>query len=152
MNAIIRTMGLGLALLASGWVQATEPADQPDEETPVRAEHGWIRSAPPESPVRAGYLELVNGGRSVIVIDTVASPAFGAAEIHEMRDVDGVARMRRLTRLDLPPGERMKLQPGGIHLMLFRPTQPLEDGAQVTVELSGPDGARTNATLTVGDP
>lgn len=102
--------------------------------------------------MRAGYLELVNGGRHVVVIDAVTSPAFGAAEIHEMRDVDGVARMRRLTRLDLPPGERVRLQPGGIHLMLFRPTQPLEDGAQVQVELSGPDGARISATLTVGDP
>lgn len=148
MNAIIRTLGLGLALLASGWVQAEESADAP----PVRAEHGWIRSAPPDSPVRAGYLELVNDGKHAITFDTVASPAFGAAEVHEMREVDGVARMRRLSRLDLPPGERVSLKPGGIHLMLFRPVQPLQDGAQVLVELSGPDGARISATLTVGDP
>ncbi len=102
--------------------------------------------------MRAGYLELVNDGKGNIVLDAVASPAFGAAEIHEMRDVDGVARMRRLSRLDLPPGERVRLKPGGIHLMLFRPIEPLPDGTQVLVELSGPDGARISATLTVGDP
>lgn len=146
MNAIIRTLGLTLALSASGAVQAEAPASK------LHAENGWIRSAPPEAPVRAGYVELFNAGERAVILNKAASPAFGAVEIHEMRDVDGVARMRRLPQLELHPGERVQLKPGGIHLMLFRPVAPLSDDTEVEVELTGPDGVKISATLRVGDP
>ncbi len=147
MNAYIRILGLALMGLASVAVHAEEIAPT----ATLRAEGGWIRAAPPDAPVRAGYLELINDGKRRVVLNKATSPAFGAVEIHEMRDIDGVARMRRVMQLELPPGQRVALAPGGLHLMLFRPNAPLDVGAVVDIELTGPDGVMLPARLVVKD-
>jgi copper(I)-binding protein len=43
-------------------------------------------------------------------------------QIHETIIEDGIARMRPLPQLDVPPGGNVKLERGGKHLMLMRPT------------------------------
>ena len=116
-------MGWVLALLASVSVQAAETS-----AAAVTVREAWIRPAPPTAPVRAGYAVLENVGAKEIVIDSVRSEAFGAIEIHEMHDVDGVMRMRRVPRLVVEAGGTVHLKPGGLHLMLFRPAAPLDDG------------------------
>ncbi|HRO87064.1 MAG: copper chaperone PCu(A)C [Chiayiivirga sp.] len=129
MNARLRLMGWGVLALASAMVQAQE---SPDAAALVVHE-AWIRTAPPTAPVRAGYGVIENSGRREVVIDAVRSDAFGAIEIHEMREVDGVMRMRRLPSLTLEPGRSVSLEPGGMHLMLFRAMGPLEAGARVSI-------------------
>lgn len=94
---------------------------------------GWIRHAPPMAPVRAGYARIENRGDSEVRIDAASSSGFGSIEIHEMHDVDGVMQMRRLPQLLLAPGASAQLEPGGLHLMLFDPQQPMELGARVTI-------------------
>lgn len=121
-------MGWVLALLASDSVQV---AQAPAVE--VTASEAWIRPAPPAAPVRAGYVVLENHGAAEIIIDAAQSEAFGAIEIHEMHDVDGVMRMRRVPRLVLDAGGVAHLKPGGLHLMLFRPAAPLDEGDVATI-------------------
>ena len=122
-------MGWVALALAAGVVQA--------QESPIAAElavrDAWIRAAPPAAPVRAGYAVIENPGPRAIVIDAVRSDAFGTIEIHEMREVDGVMRMRRVPSLTLEPGGRVPLQPGGLHLMLFRSAVPLPPGAHASI-------------------
>jgi copper(I)-binding protein len=121
-----------------GWVAlALAAAVVQAQESPVAAElavrDAWIRAAPPAAPVRAGYVVIENPDRREVVIDAVRSDAFGAIEIHEMRDVDGVMRMRRVPSLTLEPGRSVSLQPGGLHLMLFRPAVPLPPGERASI-------------------
>lgn len=125
-------MGWVLALLASGLVQAAETS----AAAPVTVREGWIRPAPPTAPVRAGYALLENHSDAEVVIDAARSEAFGAIEIHEMHDVDGVMRMRRVPRLLLEPGGTAHLKPGGLHLMLFRPTVALDEAEVATIVFS----------------
>ena len=40
-------------------------------------------------------------------------------EIHTHEHDGDMMRMRRVEALDLPPGERVTLAPGGLHLMIF---------------------------------
>ncbi len=122
-------MGCALALLASGPVQAGEIS----AAASVAVREAWIRPAPPTAPVRAGYALLENHGASEVLIDAARSEAFGAVEIHEMHEVDGVMRMRRVPRLVLEPGGAAHLKPGGLHLMLFRPAVPLGEGEVATI-------------------
>lgn len=124
-------MGWVLALSASGSVQAGEASIT--ASAPVVVEHAWIRPAPPSAPVRAGYGVLENRGEAEVVIDAVRSDAFGAIEMHEMHDVDGVMRMRRLPLLTVPAGGSVTLAPGGAHLMLFRPALALAEGETATI-------------------
>lgn len=128
MNALVWSMGWVLALMASDSVQVTQVPP-----VAVTVSEAWIRPAPPTAPVRAGYALLENAGTTGIVIDAARSEAFGAIEIHEMHEVDGVMRMRRVPRLALEADGSVHLKPGGLHLMLFRPAAPLGEGDVATI-------------------
>jgi hypothetical protein len=66
---------------------------------------------------------------------SVTSPQFARVELHETRIEDGMARMRQLDGLDLPPGGRVTLAPGGLHLMLLEPVSAIVPPAHVTLRL-----------------
>lgn len=89
----------------------------------------------------AGYVTLRNDGAREVRFAKLQSDAFGAIEIHEMRDSGGMMRMRPVPNLVVQPGDTARLQPGGLHLMLFRPTGALADGDKVVVNLLIEDGA-----------
>jgi copper(I)-binding protein len=65
----------------------------------------------------------------------VESPVAGRVEVHETRMVDDVMRMRLLGELDLPPGDSVKLVPGGIHVMFVGLTRALLEGDSVELTL-----------------
>lgn len=96
---------------------------------------GWIREAPPGAVVMAAYARLRNTGTAALAVDKVRSPAFGAVELHRTVVENGVSRMLRGHDLRLAPGAGAVLEPGGWHLMLFRPVRPLKSGDQVTLTL-----------------
>lgn len=95
----------------------------------------WVRAAPPTAQVMAGYLTLANRGDQVLRIDGVSAQGFERAELHQMTHVDGVMRMRRLDGIDIAPGERVELAPGGRHLMLFDPIRTVAAGEEIEIEL-----------------
>ncbi|NNF40991.1 MAG: copper chaperone PCu(A)C, partial [Woeseiaceae bacterium] len=61
---------------------------------------------------------------------------------------DGVARMRRLEKIEIPAGTNTVLAPGGKHLMLMRPTKTPADA----VSLQFYDGAMLLLTVTSSKP
>lgn len=133
MNARIFILGLALAMLLPGSVQARDAASGM-----VMVHDGWIRTAPPTAPVRAGYGMLMSHGTAEVVIDAVRSEAFERVEIHEMHEVDGVMRMRPVRELHLAPFQTVQFKPGGMHLMLFGPKPSLQrDGGAEIVFLQG---------------
>lgn len=131
----------------SGLVQA-EPAA---EHSHVMVEQGWIRHAPPGAPVRAGYGRIENHGSGEVIIDSAFSDVFGAVEIHEMLDVDGVMQMRPLSKLVLAAGEGVSLEPGGLHLMLYRPLKDLEPGTQLHIRFNNGDAQVADGMFVVRD-
>ncbi len=129
--------GIVLALLLC--LQSLSAAAAPG----LTVENAWIREAPPNAPVRAGYLELVNDGAEAVRVVSVASEGFRAIEIHEMVDRgDGTMRMRPVPIIEVAAGARVELAPGGLHLMLFRPQQALTAGDRVDAALVLGNGDR----------
>lgn len=129
---------------------ATATADPPPAGGPaaLAAAEGWLRTAPPGAPVRAGYLILRNSGDQDVSIVEADSAAFDAVEIHEMvAGDDDTMRMRPVPELQVPAGGRVDLQPGGLHLMLFGARQPLAQGDTVTVVLRLADGSALDVEL-----
>ena len=116
---------------------------------PLAFEAAWIRAAPPSAPVMAGYVRILNRGSEEVVIAKVSSEVFGAVEAHEMRDVDGIMRMRGLSELRLAPGDAVTLTPGGMHLMLMRPVRVLAVGEQAPIEFELSDGRRERVLFEV---
>lgn len=100
-----------------------------------RVEDGWIREAPPGAAVMAGYLRLHNDSRQPLRCDGVEGADFGAAELHRTVVEDGQSRMLRDQIIEVPAGGKAILEPGGLHLMLFRPQRELRAGDQTTLTL-----------------
>lgn len=105
--------------------QAAVPADVKD---------AWVRAPAPGQKVAGAYMELVSRGDLALI--SVASPAAGRVELHHTALEQGVMKMRPVNRVELPAGKAVKLEPGGLHLMLFDVKQPLTPGAKVPLVLT----------------
>lgn len=127
---------LALAFLPAIAFAATPPTCLP------RAERAWVRVLPAPMPMNAGYLRLRNTCAAPLAIVAASSPAYGEVSIHETRTVDGVSRMREVAELPLAPGATVEMKPGGLHLMLMRPTAPVRIGQRVRIDLHLKDGRR----------
>jgi copper(I)-binding protein len=66
------------------------------------------------------YLTLTNQGSGDDALLSAETEAARAAELHQTTiDEQGIMRMSHISRLPLPPGEPVVLEPGGLHLMLI---------------------------------
>jgi copper(I)-binding protein len=74
----------------------------------------------------AAYLSLTNYTDTTIRISHVESPQYDSVQLHETRIENGIAKMRRMPALEVPAGQSVRLQRGGKHLMLMRPTTPVD--------------------------
>jgi copper(I)-binding protein len=100
---------------------------------------GWVREAPPTSRVLAAYMQIINLTDSDLTVTDISSPDFEAADLHRTVVEDGVARMLPVPELTIPAGGSITLEPGGLHLMLFDPVRPLQQGDTVTLVLHRSD-------------
>ena len=98
-----------------------------------------LSAAPPDAPMRAGYLTLTNHGPESRTLTSARSDAYEIVEFHVTEIVDGVARMREERDLTLAPGDTLSFEPLGRHLMLMRPTGRTGTGPLV-IELCFADG------------
>jgi len=109
----------------------------------------WIREAPPTTNVMAGYMTLINAGDTPVIVTSISSPDFEGAGIHRTVVEAGVARMLPVTQLDIPANSQLKLEPGGLHLMLFEPQRPLREGATATLIIHRSNGSKVTVTAPV---
>lgn len=109
-------------------------AAAPGRECRPQVREGWVRMPPTKMPMMAGFGRIVNRCAMPVTIVAARSPSFGAVELHETRIVDGVSRMRPVPELRIAPDGSAVLRPGGLHLMLMRPTAELKPGSRIVVE------------------
>ncbi|AKS42369.1 copper chaperone PCu(A)C [Wenzhouxiangella marina] len=105
----------------------------------LRIEGAWSPLAPP-GRMMAGFMEITNTGDETVRLVDARSDRFGRVEIHTMRMVDGVMRMRRVEALEIQPGEKLSLAPGGFHLMLMQPQGAFELGDHIELTLIDENG------------
>jgi copper(I)-binding protein len=108
----------------------------------------WIRQTP-GSDVAAVYLTLQNPTKQPITVVGIESPAATHAMIHETKTEGGISKMRAHEQLVIAPGETVKFEPGGLHVMLHGLTQPLAVGQSVPLVLQLADGTRISAAAVV---
>ena len=90
-------------------------------------------TAPPVGRTFAGYLTITAAKADTLI--SASSPRARAIEFHDHVFEGDLVRMPKLARIELPPGLRKTLQPGGLHLMLFDVVQQVEVGDSLTVHL-----------------
>ncbi|HXX84887.1 MAG TPA: copper chaperone PCu(A)C [Casimicrobiaceae bacterium] len=118
-------------LVAGGEIAADEYRLQS-----LRIEHPFARATPPGAKSGGAYLTIVNAGTTAATLAGAASPVAGAVELHQMAMDGGMMTMRAVRALDVPPGGKLELKPGGYHIMLLDLKQPLKVGDKVPLKLS----------------
>ncbi len=109
----------------------------------------YARAVPPGQPNSAVFLSLTNSSAQNHALVGAESPVAGVTELHTHVNEDGMMRMRRIDRIELPAGETVTLKPGGLHLMLIGLKQSLEPGASVDLTLIYDDGSRMSVQAPV---
>lgn len=117
-------------------------------EKPLIVQDAWIR-ATPGADIAAAYMTLRNAGPTSLTVTGVESPAAGHAMIHETKVEAGVSKMRPHEQLVIAPGATVKLQPGGLHVMLHDLKKPLSVGDHVPLIIQLSTGGPVAATATV---
>ena len=103
------------------------------------AADGWARATVPGATVGAGYVTLRNSGTETRSLLRLTTPVCDSLSLHlSSVDANGVAHMWPLAKLELKPGEQVRFEPNGKHMMFSGLTSPLVAGNKVQVLLDGP--------------
>jgi periplasmic copper chaperone A len=112
----------------------------------------WARPTPPVATVGAVYFTITNLGRKADQLVAITTPVAGKVQMHESRKVQGVVQMRAVASIDCLPGQTVKSEPGGLHVMLLDLTHPLAAGAQFPLLMRFRDAGTVTAMVRVGAP
>ncbi len=83
----------------------------------------------------AGYLVISNNNSDPVILKKV-SAVFGKAMLHETTvDKKGVAKMKHLESIAIPGNGLLKLEPGGIHIMLTGISIEFDESSKYPVTL-----------------
>jgi len=97
---------------------------------PLKLSQAWVRAMPTGRDMTAAYVTIANPTDSAITIRAVQASR-GDASLHETRRVDGQMQMRALAELALPAHDEVKLEPGGLHIMLMGLDDTPAEGEQL---------------------
>lgn len=149
MRLSMRLAGRLVVVAVATWAGFATAQAPPTGGDTIHLSQAWARRAPMLGQTgsshghgQAGgsgngvvYVSIENRGSEPDTLLAAASDAAATVELHETRQEGGVMRMRPLPKVDLPPGSRIDMKPGGYHVMLLGLTRDLHPGDVVTVRL-----------------
>jgi copper(I)-binding protein len=108
------------------------------EDNGLRVQSVWGRPSPQGASNAAFYMTMVNDGDQPDVLRSVSAGTCGTVELHRsFMDDEGIMRMAPVpgSEIIVPAGERVVLEPGGVHVMCIGLQQPLLMGREVPLTL-----------------
>lgn len=112
----------------------------------VMGSAGWSRATVPGAKEAVGYLELTNPGDEERALLLLTSTVSDRVLIYRNTvDSQGVSRMWPVAKLKLEPGETVRLEPNGLHLMFSDIKQGFKVGDRIplTMQFDGHEKAFT---------
>ncbi|WP_138431511.1 copper chaperone PCu(A)C [Fodinibius saliphilus] len=98
--------------------------------------NGWARPAP-KGQTTTIYLTITNGTASPDTLVSTSSTISESVELHQsIKHEDGTISMEPAGSQLIPSGEKLRLEPGGYHLMLKNITRELSIGDSLSVTLT----------------
>ena len=105
------------------------------EDVTVQVEGAWSRASILADRPGAAYMTITNNGNNLTTITSVKSEIARKTEIHKSETKNGVASMTLSGAIDIMPNEVVVLEPGGLHIMLMKLSQKLNEGDRFLVTL-----------------
>jgi copper(I)-binding protein len=139
----------------------------------IDVEGVWARTSPAMADAGAVYLEVTSSDADRLVGALVDPSVAATVELHETVMVDGemsgdsspdegmsdedtehaagAMTMQEVGVIDLPAGETVALEPGGLHIMLLDLAAPLELGEEFDLTLQFENGGEQVVPVEVRD-
>jgi copper(I)-binding protein len=140
----------------------------------IEVSGAWARTSPMVVDAAAAYMELTNGGDvdDALVSASVDASVAARTELHETRAAGGdmggtetttgemggegstttpMMEMVPVDRIEVPAGETVALEPGGLHVMLLELVEPLAAGDLVRITLTFEVAGEVVVDAVVGD-
>lgn len=111
-------------------------------------EKAFARSAIKDQRNSAVFMQIRNQGNDLELVKA-SSDAAKVVELHTHVNDQGVMRMRKVDKIDLPAGQTVELRPGGLHVMFIGLKRDLNIGESVDVNLEFSDGSQIQITAPV---
>ncbi|KAA3621774.1 MAG: copper chaperone PCu(A)C [Proteobacteria bacterium] len=108
-----------------------------------------VRAVPEGQKNSAAFMVLANGSTVDHAVVSAQSPAADVVELHTHVNDNGMMKMRRIERIDIPANGQTVLEPGGLHVMLLGLTTSLADGDEIPVTLVLEDNSLLELTAPV---
>ena len=107
----------------------------------------WVRGTVAQQNATGAFMQITSrqGGKLV----SVASPAAGTVEIHQMLMQGDMMKMNAVGSVELPAGRMVELKPGGYHVMLMDLKKQAKPGDSIalTLVIEGKDGKRESLAV-----
>lgn len=116
----------------------------------VSVQEPWVRATVPQQKATGAFMRLQAAQDARLV--GASSPVAGVTEVHEMKLVDDVMKMRPITALELPAGQAVELRPGGYHIMLMDLKAALPKDSTIPLTLVFQDAQGVQSQLEVKLP
>ncbi len=104
---------------------------------------------PPTASVAAVYLWITNSGTTEDRLVKVSSPIAARADVHATSMTQGIMQMRQMQTVEVPAGAPLKLEPGGLHIMLQGLKEPLRAGSAFPLTLEFRDAGMLTVQVPV---
>ena len=132
MTAAVRVIFVFVTFAAAAVLAAGEAAAHEFKIGSLDIGHPWSRPTPQGAEMAGGYLTITNKGKVADRLIGGSSPAASEIEVHEMVDVDGVAKTRALENgLEIKPGKTVEFKPGALRIVLRGIKEPFQVGQKV---------------------
>ncbi len=141
---------VSMVLLAAGFFAAfavTGAAQAGGEQAKIL--EPWVRSAPPAMKMHAAYFVVMNPTGKGVDLVGADSPQYKMAELHLSKVEGGVATMVKQDQISVPANGQVAFAPGGFHVMLMHPRQPIKTGDTVDITLTFADGTSVSVKAPV---
>ena len=109
----------------------------------------WARATPPGGGSGAIYGVVSNSDDQQREVTGILQPLANHVMVHRTIEEDGMQRMRH-ARLIVPAAGILRLQPGGLHIMLMGLKVPLVEGCHYPLTLVWDNGAPTEHEFLTG--
>jgi len=113
----------------------------------VTVDKPWVRTTVAQQTVTGAFMTITSaqGGKLV----SASSPIAASVEVHEMKMVGDVMKMRPVDALALPAGKPVELKAGAYHMMLMGLKAPVKFGDVVPITLVIEDASGKRQTVDV---
>ena len=142
-----------LALAAIGPVACGEaPVEQAaDPEAPAGIAVDNARLMLPPVPGNPGavYFDISNSGEKDMMIFSVSVEGAGSAMMHQMGTTNGQTSMDEVLQINVPAGETLAFEPGGLHVMAMDLADTVAAGGESEVTLTFAGGDKVSCSAEV---